>query len=115
MPEETDSQPKTGQPQRLATTPCSGLRVEPDGVHDDVLRGQPKPTAEQLTWVFCYLADLCQSQGQGQSYGYVLQRMYGFPSREKVAACGPGLLVTNTINCSLDSPEVMKAVRECYT
>lgn len=107
------NQTTTGQPMRLTATPCSGLRVEPDGVHDDVLRGQPKPTAEQLTWVFCYLADLCQSKCQ--SYGYVLQRMYGFPSKEKVAACGPGLLVTNTINCALESPEVMMAVRECYT
>lgn len=92
---------------------CSGLRVEPDGAHDDVLQGQPKPTAEQLHWVFCYLADLCQSKGQG--YGSVLQRMYGFPSKEKVIACGAGLLVTNTINCALKSPEVMKAVGECYT
>lgn len=113
MTEETDSQTTTDQPQRLATTPCSGLRVEPDGVHDNVLRGQPKPTAEQLHWVFCHLADLCQSSGQ--SYGYLLQRMYGFPSREKVIAGSAGLLVTNTINCALDNADVMKAVGGCYT
>lgn len=64
-------------------------------------------------WVFCYLADLCQSEGQ--SYGYVLQRMYGFPSREKVFAAGAGMLVTNTINCALENTSVMKAVGECYT
>jgi hypothetical protein len=84
-----------------------------DGVHDHLLAGQAKPTAEQLRWVFCYLADLCQSEGQ--SYGYVLQRMYGCPSREKVRAQGAGQLVTNTINCAIENEDVMKAVGNCYT
>lgn len=86
---------------------------EADGIHDHWLAGQPKPTAEQLMWVFCYLADLCQSEGQ--SYGYVLQRMYGKSTREKTFAGGPGMLITNTINCALENDEVMKAVGECYT
>lgn len=86
---------------------------QPDTEHDHVLQGQPKPTAEQLKWVFCYLADLCQSEGQ--SYGLVMGRMYGYPSKEKLICSGPGLLVTNTINCALESKKVMKAVGECYT
>lgn len=88
------------------------LKVQPDGIHDALLQGQPKPTGEQLEWVFAYLADLCQSDGQ--SYGYVLQRMYGFPSREKMIAQGAGQLVTNTINCAIENPEVMKNVGQCY-
>lgn len=87
-------------------------KIEPDPKHDHVLEGQPKPTAQQLKWVFCYLADLCQSEGQ--SYGYVLQRMYGYPSSEKIIAAGPGLFVTNTINCAIENGEVMEQVNECY-
>ena len=98
--------------------PCPYIQVDelmfqPDGFHDAILQGQPKPSGEQLQWVFCYLADLCQSKGQ--SYGYVLQRMYGFPSREKMAAQGAGQLVMNTINCAIENPEVMKEVGKCYT
>lgn len=91
----------------------SQLTTLPDPIHNHLLKGQQKPTGEQLAWVFCYLADLCQSKGQ--SYGYVLQRMYGFPSKEKLIAAGPGLFVTNVINCAIDNPEVMKEVGECYT
>ena len=81
--------------------------------HDHLLQGQPKPTGEQLAWMFAHLADLCQSEGQ--SYGYVIQRMYGYPSREKTIAIGPGLLVTNTINWAVENGDFMKAVGECYT
>lgn len=89
------------------------MNIPADPTHDHLLQGQPKPTAEQLRWVFSYLADLCQSEGQ--SYGFVLQRMYGYPSREKTVAQGPGLLVTNTINCAIENPDVVKAIGECYT
>lgn len=89
------------------------VTIEPDGAFDHVLEGQQKPTAQQLKWVFCYLADLCQSEGQ--SYGYVIQRMYGYPSLEKLIAYGPGLMVTNTINCAIDNEEVKKNIAECYT
>lgn len=99
--------------ERLLARRAARNTDEADGIHDHWLAGQPKPTAEQLMWVFCYLADLYQSEGQ--SYGYVLQRMYGFPSREKVFASGAGMLVTNTINCAIQNPDVMKAVGECYT
>lgn len=89
------------------------MNISPDPIHDHLLKGQPKPTGEQLAWVFSYLADLCESDGQ--SYGLVLQRMYGYPSREKTIASGPGMMVTNTINCAIENPDVMKAVGECYT
>lgn len=89
------------------------MNVPPDTSHDHLLKGQPKPTGEQVAWVFSFLADLCQSDGQ--SYGFVMQRMYGYPSREKSVAYGPGLMVTNTINFAIENPEVMKAVGECYT
>ena len=89
------------------------MNTPADTTHDHILKGQPKPTGEQLAWVFSFLADLCQSEGQ--SYGFVLQRMYGYPSKEKLVAQGPGLMVTNTINCATENPEVMKAVAECYT
>ena len=87
--------------------------VDPDTSHDHLLQGQPKPTGEQLAWVFSFLADLCQSERQ--SYGFVLQRMYGYPSREKLIAAGPGMFVTNTINCAIENPDVVKAVGECCT
>ncbi len=53
MTEETDSQPKTDQPQRLASTPCSSLnggKTKPltehaKGVMRDLLR-RPKPLME---------------------------------------------------------------------
>lgn len=90
----------------------SEFKIDPDTKHDHVLEGQPKPTAQQLKWVFCYLADLCQSEGQ--SYGYVLQRMYGYPSAEKLIAAGPGLFITNTINSALENKEVIKKINECY-
>lgn len=89
------------------------MNLPPDTTHDHLLKGQPKPTGEQLAWVFSYLADLCEADGQ--SYGFVMQRMYGYPSPEKLVAYGPGLMVTNTINCAIQNPDVMKAVGECYT
>lgn len=89
------------------------MNIPPDPTHDKILCGQPKPTGEQLAWMLSFLADLCQSEGQ--SYGFVLQRMYGYPSKEKLIAYGPGLMVTNTINCAIENPDVMKAVGECYT
>lgn len=89
------------------------MTIPPDSTHDKILCGQPKPTGEQLAWMFSFLADLCQSKGQ--SYGFVLQRMYGYPSCEKNIASGPGMMVTNTINCAIENPDVMKAVGECYT
>lgn len=89
------------------------MTVDPDTSHDHLLQGQPKPTGEQLAWVFSFLADLCQSEGQ--SYGFVLQRMYGYPSQEKMIAAGPGMFVTNTINCAIENHDVVKAVGECYT
>jgi len=89
------------------------MNISPDSIHDHLLKGQPKPTGEQLAWVFSYLADLCESDGQ--SYDFVLQRMYGYHSLEKTIASGPGMMVTNTINCAIENPDVMKAVGECYT
>jgi hypothetical protein len=89
------------------------LMVQPDTKHDHLLKGQPKPTGEQLLWVFSYLADLCQSEGQ--SYGYVLQRMYGYPCKEKLLASSPGMYVTNTINCAIENKDVLNCINECYT
>lgn len=89
------------------------MKSEPDPIHDHLLQGQPKPTGQQVAWVFSYIADLCQSEGQ--SYGFVMQRMFGYPSPEKLIAGGPGLMVINTINCAIENPDVMKAVGECYT
>lgn len=86
---------------------------KPEITHDHLLQGQPKPTKEQVLWLFSYLADLCQSDGQ--SYGYVMQRMYGYPSVEKLYCSGPGMLVTNTINCALQNEECRKEIGRCYT
>lgn len=87
--------------------------VQPDHTYDDILEGQAKPTGEQLLWVFLHLCDLWESE-PGQSYGFFMQRMYGYPSEEKIIAMGPGQAITNILNCAKDSKECRAMLKECY-
>lgn len=87
------------------------MKVPPETKHDHLLEGQAKPTGQQLLWVFTHLAEVWDT---GESYGHMMERMYGFPAAEKVIAHGPGQGLTNIINCARESEEVKKCVWECY-
>lgn len=70
--------------------------IAPDSVHDAALEGQSKPTGQQLQWAFLYLADTHDSP-DGQTFGLLMQRMYGFPSFEKGKAYKAGQYVNNLL------------------
>lgn len=89
------------------------MKTPPDLTHLHLLKGQPKPTGEQVEWVLAHFADIWTEQGR--SYGAVMQRMYGSPSPEKMIASGPGQCLANVLNCAREVPEVRKLYGECYT
>jgi len=78
---------------------------------DDHLKGQPRPSAEQVVWVFHHLNDLYD--GGGSFRQLIYERMV-FDTKAYGVLMGQGLALSNLINCAKDSKEVSKLLLVCY-
>jgi len=77
---------------------------------DDHLHGQPRPTPEQVAWVFHHLND---HYGEGGSFRHLIYQRMGFDPSAYVGLCGQGMNLSNLMNCARDSREVDQAMLDC--
>ncbi len=78
---------------------------------DDHLQGQSRPSAEQVAWVFHHLNE---QYAEGGSFRHLIYARMGFDERAYGVLVGPGMALSNLINCAKDSEEVSKRLLECY-
>lgn len=75
----------------------------------DDLHGQPRPTPEQVAWVFHHLNEHYEGGG---SFRYLIYDRLGFDQSAYVGLCGQGMHLSNLLACSRESSEVSKALLE---
>jgi hypothetical protein len=77
---------------------------------DDHLKGQPRPSAEQVAWVFHHLNDLYESGG---SFRQLIYARMGLDTKAYRMPTGQGQALSNRIHCAKESNEVSKLLLEC--
>ena len=77
---------------------------------DDHLLGQPRPTPDQVAWVFHHLN---AHYGEGGSFRHLIYQRMGFDPSAYVGLCGQGMNLSNLMNCARDSREVDQAMLDC--
>lgn len=78
---------------------------------DDHLQNQPRPSAEQVAWVFHHLNTLSD---EGGAFRHLIYTLMGFDQRAYGVLVGQGQALSNFIHCARDSEEVSKLLLECY-
>lgn len=78
---------------------------------DDHLRGQARPTAEQIAWVFHHLNDHHEAGG---TFRRLIYDRLGFDEAAYGVLCGQGVSLSNLLNCARGSREVEQAMLNCY-
>lgn len=78
---------------------------------DDHLQGQPRPSAEQVAWVFHHLNE---HYAEGGSFRHLIYQRMGFDEKAYGVLMGQGLHLSNLLNCAKDSEEVSNRLLECY-
>jgi hypothetical protein len=78
---------------------------------DDHLQGQPRPSAEQVAWVFHHLNDLYD---EGGSFRHLIYHQMGFDTKAYGMLVGQGQALSNLIHCAKDNEQVSKQLLEGY-
>ena len=78
---------------------------------DNHLNGQPRPTPEQVAWVFHHLN---RHPEEGGSFRHLIYDRMGFDEAAYGVLMGQGLALSNLLNGAMDSGEVQKALLEGY-
>ncbi|MEO8350226.1 MAG: hypothetical protein ABI680_00755 [Chthoniobacteraceae bacterium] len=78
---------------------------------DDHLHEQPRPTPEQVAWVF---HNLNEHYGEGGSFRRLIYERMGFDQSAYGVLCGQGMNLSNLMNCARENREVDQAMLDCY-
>ncbi len=78
---------------------------------DDHLKGQERPTAEQVAWVFHHLNEHYDGGG---SFRELIYRRMGFDEPAYGILMGQGLPLSNLLNCARENEDVTNALADCY-
>ena len=74
---------------------------------DELLTGQPPPTAQQVAWVFHHLN---QQYDEGGSFRHLINGRMGFNEGAYGVLMGQGQALSNMIDCARESPEVSSSM-----
>lgn len=78
---------------------------------EDHLHGQPRPTPEQVAWVFHHLNE---HYGEGGAFRRLIYERMGFDQSAYGVLCGPGMNLSNLVNYARQNREVDQAMLDCH-